>query len=752
MTEKETSDVASTATSSGTSIRVFESISDSVLDFTADDVNAVVPTDDEDVPVLTLRMWVIAFFLGTVITGVDAFFTLRFPTVHIGPIVAQVLAYPLGKLWDMIVPSFQLTIPFTKYGFNLNPSPFNSKEHACVFIVTNIMSPINLVSMTVTEQFKFFKSEIGIGRMIIFNLSSFFISYCLSGLTLSVLVYPVECIWPGILNTCALFKAFHQPEDKHELDKSEDTQIKPTSWKIPPLAYFGWTFLGAFLWYWIPDLIMPFLSRIGAWISWCKPENATLSQIFGVHTGLGLFPLTFDWTQVTSINDPLTTPFWSIATVFASFVIWIWIVLPGLYYSNKWQTANFPIMTNLIYNKDKKPYNASKVVTSDWKLDMEKFEKYSPVVLPISFVMGLALGLGTFSAMMVSFILNFKSEVLDQLGKRHEDHHNLAAAKYKKTHWGFFVGVGVVGFGLGFAFCQGWDDAPIKSLAFFMAILIGSLLYVPLALIESRSNFLLSLSSFFDLVSAFWFKGEPLTLLYFYSFGFNTLQKSMHITMSAKVGHYMKVPPRSISIGIFGAVAWGSLLSPAVVGYALNHIEDVCQPNAKNGMNCRKARTQFNTHLVWGLFGSELFSVHGRYAWVLWFFLAGALAAIVVHIFKCYKPKSAWRYVNATLLFGGATNIPSVTGFNYSTWALVGFIFNFYIHRRHTMWWRKYNLVLSIGLDCGTAIAAIIIYFCVVYTGGSKNFKWWGTTIGKTGCDIRGCPHLNEQILVPSGY
>ena len=55
--------------------------------------------------------------------------------------------------------------------------------------------------------------------------------------------------------------------------------------------------------------------------------------------------------------------------------------------------------------------------------------------------------------------------------------------------------------------------------------------------------------------------------------------------------------------------------------------------------------------------------------------------------------------------------------------SVVAGIFNFYIHRRFVEWWRKYNLVMAIGLDCGLAIAAIIIYFCVVYTGASEKIQ-----------------------------
>lgn len=63
---------------------------------------------------------------------------------------------------------------------------------------------------------------------------------------------------------------------------------------------------------------------------------------------------------------------------------------------------------------------------------------------------------------------------------------------------------------------------------------------------------------------------------------------------------------------------------------------------------------------------------------------------------------------------------------------------------------RKYNLVMAIGLDCGLAIAAIVIYFCVVYTGASEKIQWWGTTVVSNGCDENGCPHLKGPIIIQS--
>ncbi|MDN6268489.1 MAG: small oligopeptide transporter, OPT family [Tetragenococcus koreensis] len=712
------------------------------LDITGDDVNAILIPDDEKLPASTLRMWVLAFCLSAVIAGVDSFFSMRFPTVSIGAVVAQVIAYPLGNLWYYIVPLINFPLPFG-LGFNLNPGRFNQKEHACVFFFSNLVVSAGLVNNLVVEQFKFFDRNIGIGRMILFNLSCYLVSFGWSGLALDILVTPSDRVWPGVLSNIALFKTLHS---------NENPPVR--QWKMTRYKFFVIIFIGSFLWYWLPDLLMPFLSTIGAWISWCKPSSAALSQVFGVQTGLGLFPLTFDWSQITSLNNPLTTPFWSVCCIFGSFVFWIWIVMPGLYYQNYWETAHLPIMTNSIYDSKGESYDATKVIDKNWKLDYKKFKQYSPVILPIAFLMNLALGLGAFAAMMVQFILRFKSEVLIPLKNRnsHLDSHNKEMYKYKRLHWGIYIFVALIGLSLGFAFCEGFEDKQIGAGGFFVSMLIGCCLYIPLALIESRANMNVSLAPFFEIVSAFWYKGQPLTLLYFYCSGFSTLQHAMHTAQGAKVGHYMKVPPKVTMTVLFFAAIWSSLVSPAVAGYVVTHIDDVCTPEAANNMTCRKTKTQFNTHLVWGLFGDKLFSHGGRYSWVLYFFLVGGLVSLIHFILTKFRPNGIWKRFNPILFFGGAANIPSVTGFNFSTWFVVAAIFNFYIHRRFVDWWRKYNLVMGIGLDCGLAIAAIIIYFCVVYTGASRKIDWWGTTVGGEGCDSMGCPHLTGPITPPSEW
>jgi hypothetical protein len=116
-----------------------------------------------------------------------------------------------------------------------------------------------------------------------------------------------------------------------------------------------------------------------------------VNQVFGMVTGLGLFPLTFDWSMIAYNTNPLLSPHWAAANVFAGFAIFFWIMTPAIYYTNTWYTAYLPLTTADVYDRFGQEYNVSKVLTNEL-FDAEKYAAYSPPYLPATyaFVYGLS--------------------------------------------------------------------------------------------------------------------------------------------------------------------------------------------------------------------------------------------------------------------------------------------------------------------------------------------------------------------------
>jgi hypothetical protein len=80
-------------------------------------------------------MWVISMLMTTIGSGLNMLFSLRSPSITITSYVAQLIVYPVGLAWDKVMPNRQHTTFGVKW--NLNPGPFNFKEHAMIVIMAN---------------------------------------------------------------------------------------------------------------------------------------------------------------------------------------------------------------------------------------------------------------------------------------------------------------------------------------------------------------------------------------------------------------------------------------------------------------------------------------------------------------------------------------------------------------------------------------------------------------------------------------
>ena len=71
--------------------------------------------------------------------------------------------------------------------------------------------------------------------------------------------------------------------------------------------------------------------------------------------------------------------------------------------------------------------------------------------------------------------------------------------------------------------------------------------------------------------------------------------------------------------------------------------------------------------------------------------------------------------------------MPQLSGIRYSSWIICGFIFSYVMRRFHFRWWMRYNYILAVALDVGTAISMAVIFFTLTLpkTGGIE-LNWWG--------------------------
>lgn len=259
----------------------------------------VINQDDSSLNANTLRMWTIALLFTILGSAVNLFFSLRFPSIAITALLAQLLSHPAGVAWERFMPDVTINLLFARIRVNDKSKPWNTKEHCCVFIASNVSFAFAFATDVLTEQIKFYGMQPSIIYQVMFILSTQVIGYAFAGLSRQWLVEPSSMIWPSVLVNCALFQVLHPDSTQSTGVDSPDEADSATSVVPGPsrTKFFFILFAIAFLWAFIPSFIFPALSYFSI-VSWLAPKSRILNTVLGSKSGLGLLPITLDWAQM----------------------------------------------------------------------------------------------------------------------------------------------------------------------------------------------------------------------------------------------------------------------------------------------------------------------------------------------------------------------------------------------------------------------------------------------------------------------
>ncbi|KAI6966827.1 small oligopeptide transporter, OPT family [Hortaea werneckii] len=632
------------------------------------EVRAVVPeTDDPDMPVNTLRMWVLGTIWTLIGAGVNQFFSLRYPAVHIVSIVAELLVFPMGVALAHILPICSVELPF--FGtWRVNPDHhFNIKEHVVIVIMANVTIGFAGgadATGIIQAAIKFYGFELPAGFSVLVTMCCQVLGFGVAGLCHQWLVEPASLIWPGVLGNCALLNTLH----------SRANAIA-NGWRITRLKFFMIVLGGAFFWYWLPGGLFVALSYF-TWICWIAPNNTVVNQLFGFQTGLGLSPITFDWSQIAYNTNPLLSPSWAALNVFAGFAFFFWIVVPGLYYTNTWFTAYLPMMTADVYDRTGAAYDVSKVLSDTRTIDAAKYAEYSPPYLSATFAFVYGLSFAAITSVITHVYLWHGKDIWDAVrGRQPLDIHGRLMRAYKKVPWWWYVTILVFFTALSIVLAEIYHtQLPVYGV--FLALIIPAVYMVPCGIIQGITNVDANqLNVLSEFIGGYLFAGKPLANMIFKILSEDVVSQGIFFAQDQKLGHYFKVAPRTVFFAQGFAVLLGSLTQAGVTIWMLGNIDNVCSLDQADNFTCPNGRTVYSSSVIWGI--------------------------------------------------------------NYSSWALTNLIFNHWIKSKFFPWWAKYNYIVAAALDTGTALAGIIIFFAISYPGYSFP-DWWGNNVYLNTADGRG--------------
>ncbi|ESR65874.1 hypothetical protein WN944_002272 [Citrus x changshan-huyou] len=712
-----------------------------VNDNPIEEVRLTVPiTDDPSQPVLTFRTWILGITSCGLLAFVNQFFGYRQNQLSVGSVSAQILVLPIGKLMAATLPTKQMRVPFTKWSFSLNPGPFNLKEHVLITIFAGCgASGVYAVNIITIVKAFYNRSLHPVAAMLLVQTTQL-LGYGWAGIFRKYLVDSPYMWWPSNLVQVSLFRALHEKERRPKGG-------------LTRLQFFLLVFVSSFGYYIIPGYLFPSLSAL-SFVCLIWKDSITAQKLGSGQHGLGIGSFGLDWSTVAGfLGSPLATPFFAIANILAGYFLFLYVLVPIAYWSNAFEAKKFPLFSSKTFDSDGQVYNITRIL-NDKAFDLNEigYRNYSKLYVSVIFAYIYGLSFATLMA-SISHVALFEGKTIWEMWKKTatavndkfgDVHTRLMKKNYEAVPQWWFQAILVLTFALSLYACEGfgkqlqlpwWGLLLACGMAFFFTL--------PVGVIQATTNLQTGLNVITELVIGYMYPGKPLANVTFKTYGYISMSQALSFLGDFKLGHYMKVPPKSMFIVQLVGTLVASTAYFGTAWWLLTSIDHICNPSLLpegSPWTCPGDEVFYNASIIWGVVGPlRMFTNYGNYPQMNWFFLIGFLAPFPGWLLSRKFPEKKWiKNIHMPILLGGPLNLPSAKAVNYTSWAAVGIFFNYYVFRRYKGWWARHNYILSAALDAGVAFMAIMIYFAL-QSNDIFGPQWWGLD-STDHCPLAKCP------------
>ncbi|KAK0602048.1 hypothetical protein LWI29_029864 [Acer saccharum] len=715
-------------------------------------VRLTVPiTDDPSLPALTFRTWVLGIISCSILAFLNRFFGYRTNQLTISAISAQILVLPLGKLMAATIPVKPIRAPFTNWSFSLNPGPFNLKEHVLITIFANCgASPVYAVYI-ITIVKAFYARPLNPVAAMLLAQTTQLLGYGWAGLFRKYLVDSPYMWWPANLVQVSLFRALHEKEKRPKGGLSR-------------LQFFLMVFISSFAYYVIPGYLFPSLSAL-SFVCWIWKDSITANQIGAGLNGLGVGSFGLDWSTVAGfLGSPLASPLFAIVNVLAGLVLLLYVLVPISYWNNAYDAKKFPIFSSHTFDSTGQPYNITRILnTNAFDINRDAYNGYSKLYLTPFFAFIYGLSFATLTATLTHVAL-FDGKDIWQMWKRTTSaardkfgdvHTRLMKKNYEPVpQWWFHI-ILVLTVGLSIYACEGFNkQLQLPWWGIILACGIALSFTLPIGIIQATTNQQPGLNVITELIIGYMYPGKPLANVAFKTYGYISMTQALMFLQDFKLGHYMKIPPKSMFIVQLVGTILASTIYFGTAWWLLTSIENICHPSLLpegSPWTCPGDDVFYSASIIWGVVGPlRMFTKKGVYPQMNWFFLIGFLAPFPGWWLSRKFPEIKWlRLIHMPIILGATGNMPPAKAVHYLSWGAVGIFFNYFVYRRFKTWWARHNYILSAALDAGVAFMAVLLFF-TLQTNNIFGPQWWGLDstdhcpLAKCptakGVEIQGCP------------
>lgn len=472
--------------------------------------------------------------------------------------------------------------------------------------------------------------------------------------------------------------------------------------------------------------------------------------------GLGLGAFTLDWSAVSSfLFSPLISPFFATANIFVGYVMFLYVIVPTAYWGvNLYNAKTFPIFSSHLFTSNGSAYQINDIVNQQFQLDRDAYDKIGRINISTFFALSYGLSFATIASTITHVGIFYGKEIYQRFRASQQqdpDIHTKLMRKYEDIPAWWFYSLLLLSMTVSLILCTVLNDqVQLPYWGLLLACGMAFVFTLPISIITATTNQTPGLNVITEYAMGLIRPGYPIANVCFKVYGYMSMSQAIAFLSDFKLGHYMKIPPRSMFLVQFVGTLVAGTVNLSVAWWLLGSIENICQDTLlppDSPWTCPGDRVFFDASVIWGLVGPmRIFGPRGNYEALNLFFLIGAAGPVIVYVFHRIFPNQKWiLLINLPVLIGATASMPPATAVNYNAWLLIGTFFNFFVFRYRKKWWQRYNYILSAALDAGVAFMAVLLYFTLSME--NRSIDWWGTA-GEH-CPLATCPTAKGVDLGP---
>ncbi|KAG0361413.1 hypothetical protein BGZ54_009104 [Gamsiella multidivaricata] len=676
---------------------------DDYVDYVENSRIEAVRLDDPTLVSVTFRFWILSFFFSVIGSVINQYYYFRTTTGTFSIFFVNLASYVLGKGMARTLPRAKVTIG--NFGMSLNPGPFNIKEHALIGIAVSTAATSAYAIDILSAMDLFLHHRINAFGSLVLIITTQCLGYGMAGVLRKYLVYPAEMVWWGNLVQIVFYNAIHNTDEFK-------TKRMVHGWSY--MKFFWIICGGMFVYEFFPQWIAPLFVYFD-WICWINPFNKDFWALFSSMTGGGILSLSFDWTSIggATLYLPLAAQLCNYGGVIFSY----WIILPIMWLTDSLGTKTLgrPLTSHLFYANGTS-FDVISYLNDDYSLNESMYNAGLPAKMTPMYALCFFFSFVALTG-CVSHVICFNGADIWKswkmaIGDEDQDVHTKMMGIYPEVPQLWYAVFYVLMVILSITVCEVYG-LQLPWWGLLIACLLGWVLTLPICAMSAITGFGPGLNVITELVCGYMLPGKPIANMTFKCYGYMAMYQCMTLLSDLKLGHYMKIPPRSMFVAQF----WGTIIGGVfnyftmivIIDSRRSYLDGTDQD--PNGLWTGVSPDTFwGSALIYGALGPKrMFDPNGDYG------------------FKF--PNVDWSKFNVAIIAGGMSAYPNGYVVGILPSLIVCLVFQYYLFRYHKNWWSKYTFILAAAMDTGAAFTGLFIF---LFLGGGISPQlsvavpsWW---------------------------